>query len=263
MKIYTLIENTPYTQGFRCEHGLSLYIETENRKILFDTGQSGDFADNATELGVKLEDVDMLILSHGHYDHGGGIKRFLEINKRAPVYLSKWAFGDHYNVTDDYIGLAKELVECDRIIYVDDFMEIEENLHIFGADRIEMKRPGDSAGLKIKVNNQMYPDTFRHEQYLMIHENGKRILISGCSHNGILNIMNKFKPDIMVGGFHFMKKEITASGNSEVWNAAEELMRYDTCYYTCHCTGIEQFEYMKKIMGERLFYLSAGQKIEV
>ena len=75
--------------------------------------------------------------------------------------------------------------------------------------------------------------------------------------------MDKFKPDVMVGGFHFMKKEITAAGNLEVWNAAEELMRYETCYYTCHCTGVEQFEYMKKIMGDRLFYLSAGQMIEV
>lgn len=258
MKIYTLIENTACTDGFAYEHGLSLYIETEDVKILFDTGQSGAFADNADKLGIDLGKVDVMILSHGHYDHGGGIGRFLEINSKAPVYVSSKAFGKHYNAEDRYIGLDEEIEKNKRIVMVEDYMELKMGITIYGADRISTVTPIDSAGLKVKAPQGMTQDLFRHEQYLLIEENGKKVLISGCSHNGILNIMETMKPDILVGGFHFMKKSV-----EELTIPADRLMEYDTKYFTCHCTGLEQFNYMKQIMGDRLSYLSAGNMIEI
>ena len=91
MKISVLVENTSSEQEILSEHGLSLYIETEEHKILFDTGQSDDFAENSRSMGIDLSKADMVILSHGHYDHGGGLKRFLEINQTAPVYVSRHA----------------------------------------------------------------------------------------------------------------------------------------------------------------------------
>ena len=92
MKVVTLMENTTCCDELFCEHGLSLYIETEGHRILFDAGQSAAFADNAEKLGVDLREVDFAVLSHGHYDHGGGLGRFLEIHKTAPVYVSRYAF---------------------------------------------------------------------------------------------------------------------------------------------------------------------------
>ena len=84
------MENTTTREDLACEHGLSLYIEANGKRILFDTGASAAFADNAEKLGIDLNQVDLCILSHGHYDHGGGIKRFLEVNDHAPELSPPW-----------------------------------------------------------------------------------------------------------------------------------------------------------------------------
>ena len=103
MRIRVLAENTA-KEGFLCEHGLSLLVETDaGRKILFDMGQSDLFAANAKELSLDLASVDTAVLSHGHYDHGGGLSRFLQVNKKAPVYISRYAFGEYYNGQEKYI----------------------------------------------------------------------------------------------------------------------------------------------------------------
>ena len=104
MKIVTLIENTACCEAFSCEHGLSLYIETEHHKILFDAGQTGAFADNAQKLGIDLAAVDIAVLSHGHYDHSGGMERFLEINQKAKIYVNQNAVKPHYNGAGGYLS---------------------------------------------------------------------------------------------------------------------------------------------------------------
>ena len=92
MRITVLLENTPSSDSVTAEHGLRLFIETENAKILFDMGQTDAFANNARVLGIDLSSADLAVLSHGHYDHGGGLTKFLELNRTAPVYLSPHAF---------------------------------------------------------------------------------------------------------------------------------------------------------------------------
>lgn len=258
MKIYTLTENTPFSDDFIAEHGLSLYIETKNHKILFDTGASDAFSKNASTLGIDLSKVDLAFLSHGHYDHGGGLEKFLELNQTAPIYLNQYAFGDYYNATSKYIGLDKKLYPNDRFIFVKDFLKIDEELSIFSCNDLEKKYPLDTAGLSTKKDNERIPEKFLHEQYLTILEENKKVLISGCSHKGILNIMNWFQPDCFIGGFHFMKQEIKENRNQILDYSAEILNSYHIPYYTCHCTGIEQYNYLKKKMGNQLHYLSAG-----
>ena len=108
------------------------------------------------------------------------------------------------------------------------------------------------------INDKLIPDDFRHEQYLLIEENGRRILISGCSHKGIVNIAEWFKPDVLVGGFHFSKLPL----DDALKGYAGFLNSFDTEYYTCHCTGIEQYAFMKKYI-DKLSYLSTGESIIV
>lgn len=262
MKITVLMENTACDETYDCEHGLSLYIETNSHKILFDAGQTELFEENAKRLGIDLSEVDIAILSHGHYDHGGGIKRFLEINDKAPLYISKHAFGEYWNGKDKYIGLSKEWCQNERLIFVEDEYKINEGLTLYSCNQMEKKHPINSFGLKKSVEEEFCDDDFLHEQYLLIQEGDKRVLFSGCSHKGIRNIVKWFTPDVLIGGFHLAKLSPETEDRKVLDEIAKELLEETTVYYTGHCTGIKQYEYMKQIMGERLSYLSAGAKIE-
>lgn len=256
MKITALTENTT-EYNLPVEHGLSLYIETGEHKILFDTGQSDLFARNAEKLGVDLSSVDIAVISHGHYDHGGGLGKFLSINSQAPVYISKYAFEPHYN-GEKYIGLDKSAEKSERLVFTDGVTKIDDNLTLYDYNQHEGIKDLISSGLNMIKNGHAVPDDFRHEQYLLIKENEKRVLISGCSHKGIINIESRFRPDVLIGGFHFSKLPLDAALRSY----AEKLNHFDTVYYTCHCTGEEQFCFMKKYM-DRLNYICTGKTIEV
>lgn len=258
MKITCLLENTTEREDMKIEHGLSIYIETEHKKILFDMGQSDLFYYNAQVLGIDLSKVDFAILSHGHYDHGGGIKQFLEVNHHAPLYIHKDAFLPHYNGTEKYIGLDLSLKEHPQIIFTDNEYRIDDSLALLSCNnRIKTHLPIPS-GLSEKVGEAFIPDDFRHEQYLLIEEKGKRVLFSGCSHKGILDIAEWFAPDVLIGGFHYSKLALDES----LTNAAKELSSYSTTFYTCHCTGRDQYDFMKKHLPS-LSYLSCGQTINV
>lgn len=250
MKIVSLVENTASRDDLAAEHGLSLYIETHGYRILFDAGQSGAFADNGKKLGIDLRTVDFAVLSHGHYDHGGGMSRFLELNSVAPVYLSPYAFEEHHNRNGKFIGLNPNLAESDRLRFVDGCIQLGPGITV--VDQVPCVYPIEAYGLTM---GRGIPEDFRHEIYLLIEDNGQRICISGCSHRGILNIMEYFRPDILVGGFHFKDMDADAPG---LELAAAKLASFPTTYYTGHCTGQRQMEKLKPILGTRLLPLSAG-----
>lgn len=256
MKITALTENTTEAD-FRTEHGLSLYIETKKHKILFDMGQTELFAENADKLGIDISKVDIAVLSHGHYDHGGGLKKFFELNQQAEIYINKYAFEPHYN-GERYIGLDLRLSDNNRIRFTDGIVNIADGLTLYSSDNVETIIDLGSFGLNMIYDGELVPDDFRHEHYLLIEEDNKKILISGCSHKGIINIANQFKPDVLIGGFHFSKLSL----DNKLIELSGILDSYKTKYYTCHCTGIEQYRFMKKHM-QRLEYISTGKTIEL
>lgn len=258
MRIISLVENTSVKDNIEAEHGLSLYLEWKNYKILFDMGQTDLFLKNAKKLGVDLSKVDIAILSHGHYDHGGGLEEFLKINQKAYVYVSQYAFDTYCNGKEKYIGLNRSLKENNRIILTVGKVELDKGITLCHCNDKVRKFELGSFGLTVKREQEYLPDDFRHEQYLVIEEKGKKILFSGCSHKGILNIVEWFQPDVLVGGFHFSKLPLDETLKSY----ADYLNGFKTEYYTCHCTGAEQFSFMKQYMS-RLFYLSAGQLLQI
>ncbi len=258
MRITALAENTSAREDLGSEHGLSLYIETEETRLLFDMGQSGLFAENAEKLGVDLRRAELAVLSHGHYDHGGGLPVFLALNDHAPVFLSRYAFDECHNGEGKYIGLDPALRKEKRLAFTGEEAALSSSLRLFACNEREMHYPPDSAGLTVRREGKLLPDGFRHEQYLLIEEKGKRVLISGCSHKGVRNLLEWFRPDVLVGGFHLMKKP----ADETLAPFAEALGAGDTRLYTCHCTGLEQYRWLKsRIPG--LGYLSTGQTIEI
>ncbi|MBE6686464.1 MAG: MBL fold metallo-hydrolase [Ruminococcaceae bacterium] len=256
MKITVLTENTSVKENIAFEHGLSLYIEAKNNKILFDMGETDIFYQNANTLGIDLSRVDLAVISHAHNDHTGGLGKFLEINKTAPVYLNCNAKGEQFGHEGVYIGIDPELKSNERIIYTDDLYEIEKGLTLYSCNKKERRFEFGSFGLCEKSGEEIIPDRFLHEQYLLIEEEGKRVLISGCSHKGILNIASWFKVDTIVGGFHFMHIE----PGDLLKSYAEFLAEKKTEFLTCHCTGTQQFEFMKKY-AENIHYISAGERL--
>ncbi len=262
MKIVTLMENTACRPGLSAEHGLSLYIETGSHKILFDAGQTGAFADNAETLGIDLSAVDLCILSHGHYDHGGGLTRFLEINHTAPIYLRRDAFGEYFNGSEKYIGLAPSLRDSGRLIFTDDTLELAPGITLRSGNELSRPNPFPSFGLNVRQQGELRPDPFLHEQYLILEEAGKQIVISGCSHKGVLNILRWFQPNVLIGGFHFMKLDPVTDAQA-LTDAAKILLSHPATYFTGHCTGQEQYAFLKAIMGDRLHSLSTGTAIHI
>ena len=271
MIVKTLVENTSISKEFGSEHGLSLYIETMDYKILFDVGASGLFLENAEKLDVNIADIDFLIISHGHYDHGGGLEVFLQENNTADVFVHPQAFGKHYalrpNKELEYIGLDEELEQSEQIIFTSDRFFIGKDIQMYSDTIQKEPQPSSNSGLFIEKNGQMTDDTFIHEQNLIIEEDGKVLLVTGCAHNGIVNIVEHFytlkgrMPDHVIGGFHLSSR----SGGDESPEIIDKIGKYlmDTKakYYTCHCTGIEPYNRLKSIMGDNIEYLSTGSEI--
>ncbi len=257
MKITALVENITNDSKFSCEHGLSLYIETKSHKILFDTGQSSLFYENSKKLNIDLSDVDICILSHGHYDHGGGLSTFLTVNEKAKVYMNENCFLAYYN-GEKYIGLDKTLRDNPRIIKTSDEFVIDSELSLFTCNNRKKEYDLGSFGLSKKFGDIKVDDDFLHEHYLLINEDENNVLLSGCSHKGILNIPYWFDAKTVIGGFHFSKIPC----DETLKDYAKILNDTGKTFYTCHCTGVEQYEYMKAYM-KNLHYLSTAETIEI
>ena len=263
MHIRALMENTTLQPELLIEHGLSLYIEVGEHKILFDMGQSDAFITNAVRLGVDLRQVDIAILSHGHYDHGGGLHAFLELNEHAVVYINENAFIPHFSGTEKAIGINPNLRNHERVIITQNHFVIDQGISLHTGNAFCRSYVTNSVNLFQVIDGRKEIDLFLHEQYLLLEEKGQRILISGCSHKGILNIMKWFSPDILIGGFHYKHLGIIGEDQLRLQYEALQLMQYRTKYFTCHCTGISQYKYLKSIMGEQLQYLATGDRIQI
>jgi len=265
MKVLSLLENTSIRTDIECRHGLSLYIEAGRHKILFDVGPDDAFLKNAQKLGVDIADVDTLVLSHGHYDHGGGLSTFLEVNSKAPVYIRESALLPYWSLNDRYIGINAALAHTGRFIFTDDDTVIDDTLRVVSGFKDRICFPSSNSSLFAERNGKRVLDDFVHEQALIVSDGNTHTLFSGCAHNGIINILNRAEEicghhiDAVVAGFHmYAPSSDTTEDPSVVDEIARRLLEHGGRFYTCHCTGIPAYERMKVILGDALSYFAGG-----
>lgn len=302
MRIINLVENEIGDSGCEAAHGLSFYVETENHKLLFDAGggrsptaipleqpksaacsRASDTSPselvlrNAQKLGVNLSAVDTVILSHGHYDHSGGILPFVEMNPRAKIYMQYNAGGEYYAFDGEekgfrYIGIDKKILLLPQVQFLKGDTKLDDELQLFTVEKHAYPLPSTNKRLRELCDGEYIQDEFHHEQNLLLTAGGKKILFCGCAHNGILNVMETLErkfgsdslPDLVIGGFHLMKRtEFSEADTVEVTEIANRLKSYKAHFATCHCTGLPVFNQMKEIMGDQLSYVRSGNEVVV
>ncbi len=267
MKITSLVDDSSKL-NLQTEHGLCLFIELDcGTNILFDMGQSNLFAQNAKILNKNLSNIEVAIISHGHYDHGGGLETFLSINKLARIFVQARAFEPHYSQKSfglKFIGLDPKLKNNSQIQLCGDIYEITPQAILFSNVKGNCCYPEGNALLfdSSKTSN----DTFLHEQNLIIKEGSNNILFAGCAHTGIINILQTAEKIIdekithVIAGMHLSY----GASDSFIQLLCNKLQKFSNCkFYTMHCTGLEAYNKMQKSLGNVISYVSCGESIEI
>lgn len=278
MKVITLLENTAVSGELKHAHGLSLYIETPCHRILCDMGPNADFLENAEALGVDIGAVDIAFLSHGHYDHAGGLELFCKRNSRAKIYLHADAFGPYYALDTrsgvekaTFIGIDPAFRKyAERFVFCRDRQVIDGELQVFSDIPARDYLVSANGTLREKVGEELRPQDFRDEQDLLITAEGKTVLAAGCAHRGIVNILRRAEtilgraPDYVFSGFHLTNPGMGVDEPEALIRAVgEELKRRPTVYATGHCTGQGPYAILRDMLGEQMRYMSGGTVFEL
>ncbi len=296
MKIFTLIEDkdggfadVQGEQVLVSRHGLSLYIESNGFKILFDTGPDGSIIHNAEQLAINLSEIDFAVVSHGHYDHGGGVPAFCRVNTGAPIYLHKKSYMEsHFSQHP-----GGNLKNADFVIDQEDFYRLEpvDNLPVETQEGVYALDPlgnvllitefpkegyipaGNKNLFRREAGGEIVHDDFSHEIAMLIRDNGNNILFTGCSHSGVGNMMKRAGEvlegesiDYVIGGFHLIDTERNkANSQKELQVLVDELAAYPgTQFYTGHCTGEKPLHFLQQKLGEtRIHVIRTGYQFSI
>lgn len=276
MKITVLVENTGPSE-LKIEHGLSLYIEFNDKKYLLDAGPSDSFFKNAHALSIDLGRVDKAVLSHGHYDHGDGFMVFLNQYKDKVVYGAKNIFDDYYSGSGGsvhYIGLSSKLKQMkNRFNTISMDTKIDEKIYLILDDVSNTKEIGVQKKLYKKVDDVLQPDSFNHELSLVFDTPKGLVICNSCSHAGLESIVDNIKKRLnkpvyaYVGGLHMKstKNHIETSSFTEeqIQNLCIFIEKNIQYVLTGHCTGNVSYDLLKKYLKDRIDFLTTGKTIEI
>lgn len=303
MKIVTLVENVVYKSGLSAEHGLSLYIEHGGHRILFDTGQSDRFLRNAEALGIDIASVEALVISHGHYDHAGGLEAFCRANSSAKIYVKEGFFDPKYNKDEKFIGIPYQRALFEgRLQKANSAREIFPGVHILTEIPLVHEWDTHFTNLFVRRGGDLELDQFSDEQFLVFAEGEALVVISGCSHRGITNILSAAAEAFPFGAARgevagpAVGKTASEAGTDFVSTRLDktearrrplfklvlggfhlsgaDVATADRMIHTldefnierlgcCHCTGVEHYARIKATFGERAFYGWTGTELEL
>jgi len=246
-RLTVLVENTAGRRGLLAEHGLSFWIELGGKKILFDTGQGYVLTRNARQLGIRLDHVDAIVLSHGHYDHTGGLAEVLKAARRPRVYTHPAAFGPKYAQNRDGtardVGMAHidepEVRRHAELVWVEDPMEVCPRFHVTGPiPRVAGFE--DTGGAFFEDPQCTTPDELMDDQAAFIDTSVGTVVLLGCAHAGVVNTLRYIqwlthgRPiHTVMGGTHLVN-----AGHERMDETMAALRRLEVSrLLPCHCTG--------------------------
>jgi len=274
INVTVLIENTvPEGCALDCEAGLSLYLEYNGRRILLDAGSSGRFADNAAKLGVDLSQVELGVLSHGHFDHADGLRSFFPLNPRVTILCRKGAGGPQFSARGEphFIGIHRDLWEGypHRFREVEGIVPLCEGGWLLPDGEVDPAFCGQAKDLGYKRGqDDIVPDDFRHEQSLVLETERGLAVFNCCSHSGIVNIVRGVKKQLpgkpvyaVVGGFHmFGRNESGMNCTPEYIRSVSDALKAEGVaeVYTGHCTGLPALALLKEYFGPNCHALTTG-----
>lgn len=269
IKITILVDNK-VPPGLEPEHGFSLWIETEGRKILFDTGQGKAFFPNTSALGIDWTQADSLIISHGHYDHTGAVSQFIESNPEAEVYCHPGVTQSRYSIRDGkphYIGMSLEAIQAlnsiseNRVRWVNSPTLLSKRLGITGPIPRETTYEDVGGAFYLDPEGKQ-PDPIIDDLTLWIESDDGLIICLGCCHSGLINtlryimkITRETRIRAVIGGMHLVnanKHRIEQTINELKVMKPEQII-------PCHCTGAPAFKAICDAFGDRARVGEAGQ----
>ncbi|MFW6149808.1 MAG: MBL fold metallo-hydrolase [Atribacterota bacterium] len=274
IKATVLCENCVFHNvGAIAEHGWAVYLETEHGNFLFDTGQGKALINNAQYFGKDLSSIKGIMISHHHGDHTGGLLPVVELIGNVKVYSHPDIFKKSYNLrgkTERYIGIPHRQVKLEsngaEFVFNSNFEEITPDMMITG----EIPRKTDfEKGDKnqvIKSEKSFVKDPISDDQTLVFNTNKGLFIILGCSHSGIINILNYIIEKTgekhihtIIGGTHL------GPANAEVREKSiQALKKFDIERIgVSHCTGLEVSARLLSEFGERFFFCNVGTVVEV
>ena len=216
IEIKILLENTkPNNSAFEVEHGLSLYITTSQSTFIFDCGDTGIAWNNAALMNVDLSKVQFVMLSHSHYDHAAGFPKLLNYSKPKFLYTGKDFWLEKFSLDEDtneykYAGCGFTKDDLDRWQIeqriCEDVLKIDDETFLISS--FNKKYNFETIPKKFVIGEDRISDPFNDEIVLVLREDDGLAIVTGCAHNGILNIVStvqeKFNQPIktVIGGIH-------------------------------------------------------------
>ncbi|MCE5341404.1 MAG: MBL fold metallo-hydrolase [Planctomycetaceae bacterium] len=270
VKIVTLIEDTAEGDGLLSEHGISFWIEFGEHKILFDTGQTGIILRNAEILGINLAETDAIVISHGHYDHTGGLEPVLNIATKAKVYIhpdaldKKYHFGGGSSRAIGVTGGSKKIIashaDKNQVIWTKDTTEVVPGFFVSG--QVPRTNSFEVEEQDFFIDDQgAEPDELNDDQAVYFNTKDGLVVVFGCAHAGVINTLDHItktsgvqQVHTIMGGFHLI-----GSGKSKISKVIDNLERFGVRNISPgHCTGSEAAMEFRKQYPKHCFMCSVG-----